>query len=120
MAWILILLTVSSIKDQATLSLYSFLGLFPFVLSAIFLVMGEMLHWESYIVESTASLGIVTTILASITVTTRIVETLRRRKTDVEEQKKKQIGVSSCRRKADSVDESALPPRRMPRVSGSG
>ena len=98
--------------------------MFPFALSAIFLVMGEMLHWESYIVESRTSfiagLLIVTTILASITVTTRIVETLRRRKTDVEEQKKKQIGVSSCRRKADSVDESALPPRKMPRVSGSG
>lgn len=41
MAGILILLTVSAIKDEVRLSWYSFIGLFPFAISAAFLIWGS-------------------------------------------------------------------------------
>jgi hypothetical protein len=42
---ILILLTISSIKNQALLSLYSFIGLVPFVLSELLLLIAGMFNF---------------------------------------------------------------------------
>jgi len=70
MAGILILLTISSIKDEARLSLYSFVGLFPFAFSAAVLIIRG---WESDIlaglsrISAIVGLVILATILAGIT-----------------------------------------------------
>jgi hypothetical protein len=46
-AGILILLTISSIKNQALLSLYSFIGLVPFALSEILLLIAGMFNFTA-------------------------------------------------------------------------
>jgi hypothetical protein len=53
-AGILILLTISTIKETGALSIFSLIGLFPFALSAIILVTGQIgtSHWEGYMFMS--------------------------------------------------------------------
>ena len=85
MAGILILLAVSSIKDETRLSLYSFLGLFPFAFSAAVLIIRgwlqpELSNSESSIlivlsrISAIVGLIILATILAIIVKFTKYLE----------------------------------------------